>query len=98
MSEILKVNYVKNNDIKHIYVFFGAKSIRDKKRLEKLFLSDPHNSELIDIFSSDELRSIQENDIDVTFVDEQLHIDDIIETIKKKMAEYSKKIKKKYDN
>jgi hypothetical protein len=83
---IYKVSHTVNDNVKTIYVFIGKPHIEGKdKQLDKLFQRDPTKDVFAGIFSSDELANIAENDINVKFIQDKLHIDDTIEIIKKKI-------------
>lgn len=60
-----------NNKINKYYVFSGSDTIPDSST----------------IFSSDELQVIREENIEIINVDAVIHIDDTIETVKKKLIQ-----------
>ena len=86
MSQIYKVVYNKDNEAKIIYVFasFLSKIGDDINNLNELFESNKDDERFTAIFTKDELDEIKEESIMVKFVDDMIHIDDTIETIKKK--------------
>ena len=73
--DIIKVNHLEGNKIKKIYIFAG------KADLDKDFT----DSIGVQIFTEEESRTIQSENIDVEIVGGYLHGDDTISTIKKKM-------------
>jgi hypothetical protein len=77
---IYKISHIDNNTTKTIYVFIGK-----YKELNKLFQKDPGNAAFANIFLPEELDDIAENDIQVKFIPDRLHLDDTIEVIKKKI-------------
>ena len=86
MSEIYKVGYTKNDLVIKIYVYFGLRLVKDNiDEINKLFITDPNNKIFSDIFSTEELADIKKNNIEIIFLKDELHIDDTIETIKKKI-------------
>ena len=101
MTTIYKLSSVKNNGIKEIVVFYGSRLIDKKKKdykpineINELFKREQGNIEQIKIlfegvFSEDEMEYINMNDINVRFVEEYIHIDDTIETIKKKIIKHT---------
>ena len=88
MTQIYKFGYTVDNEIKQIYVFSGTKQIDEGSEevdLSRLFEAEPDNPEFDGIFSSPELDDIKSKSIPVIFIDQQIHLDDTIETIKKKL-------------
>ena len=88
MSEIYKICYIVDNKIEKIYVFFGHRHLTDgrhKIEPKDLFKKEPENPVFAHIFSEDEMKNISENSIDVIFSDEMLHLDDTVETVKRKI-------------
>jgi hypothetical protein len=75
MTEIFKVNNIKNNIVDTIYVFNGG----DKD----------NNSN--NIFNDNEIKNIESNKIKVVYIKEQLHLDDSIGMIKIKILNGLKK-------
>ena len=65
-----------------IYVFNGLNS----DKLDKLFLKDPTNKVFDGIFTAEELVTIRKNSTLVRFIPDQIHLDDTIEIIKKKIV------------
>ena len=78
-----KISHVINGTVKKIYVFSG-KQKNSAEALNKLFLKKPTDAVFADIFTPEELTDIRENAIQVRFIPEYIHLDDTIETIKKK--------------
>jgi len=89
MSKIFKIAYIDNNDIKKIYVFLGEKDISDGSDeaidLFDLFKREPSHPVFEMVFSSNEIAIINEQNINIKFCREQIHIDDTIETVKNKL-------------
>ena len=86
MSEIYKVGYTKNNLVVKIYVYFGIRLVEDNiDEINKLFITDSNNKIFSDIFSKEELVDIKNNNIEIVFLKDELHLDDTIEIIKKKL-------------
>ena len=88
---IFKVNYlIDKNNINKILVFNGNTTITTD--LNDLFYSDPSNVLFKNIFSINELQMIKEKNITVIFVNETIHIDDTIGSIKLKIVNAFEKI------
>lgn len=77
---------IENNDIKKIYVFYGASA--KETDLDSLFIKDMSNPLFNDIFSIAELEIIREKAILVTFFPMAIYPDDSIETIKEKIIQF----------
>lgn len=97
MTKVFKISYINKNEIKKIYVFLGEKEISDGSDedidLFDLFKREPSHPVFKKIFSPSEITIINENDIEVKFCKEQIHIDDTIETVKNKLIkEFSQHI------
>jgi len=86
MSTIFKFGYNVNNKVTQIYIFIGERIVNLKTdvNLNNLFKSEPNNDIFKDIFSPKELLEIKKESVELIFVNEQIHLDDTIETIKKK--------------
>jgi len=86
---IYKVSHVVDNDISTIFVFLGKiyddKTDYENEDIDLLFKNDPNNTIFDGIFQQEELEDIIENNTIVIFILESLHLDDTIETIKKKI-------------
>ena len=76
MFPIIKLNHVINNQISKIYVFIGNESS------EGNFATI---NQRLNLFTEDEFRHIQENDISVEYVKKFIHPDDTIIRIKEKI-------------
>ena len=78
-----------DNTTKIIYVFSGEfyKYTQEIEDLNKLFISDKNNEIFKNIFTSEELTSINDDSIDVEFVKWELYPDDTINTIKLKISD-----------
>ena len=88
MTQMYKFHYTVDNETKHIYVFSDATSTDEESeniQLNRLFSTEPENPVFGTIFSSVELSDIRTNSVPVTFVNQQIHLDDTIGTIKKKL-------------
>lgn len=92
MSQIFKVCYLNKNRIKKIFVFVGNKQLTDGTSvndMNKLLLENPEHELFTMIFSKDELSVVAglvKKDLEsVVFVPLLIHIDDTVETIKKKL-------------
>ncbi len=85
MSDIYKIFQTVNNEIEGIYVFIGERLVgKEDIDVNSLFGLEPENVIFQGIFSPEE-QSLVEKDISkVVFVPDQIHLDDTIETIKKK--------------
>ena len=80
---IYKISHIINGTVKKIYVFNGQKN--SKEPLDKLFQKNPADPRFDGIFSQEELTEIQEKSTEVRFLPENIHLDDTIEIIKKKV-------------
>jgi len=78
-----KVSHIKNGAVKYIYVFNGKKNSPEAQN--KLFLKNPTDKLFEGIFTPTELTTIREDNIQVRFIPERLHLDDTVEIIKKKL-------------
>ena len=83
MSKIYKVNYLNNTAIETIFVFYG-KNYNDIN-LTELFSTDSENIIFNDIFNKEELDIISNTSINVIFVSNQIHLDDTIDIVKRKI-------------
>lgn len=77
-----KISHLVDGRVKYIYIFNGK---NNTEALDKLFLKNPNDAIFAGIFSPDELTTIRDDDIRVRFIPEHIHLDDTIETIKKKV-------------
>ena len=96
MSDVIKIIYLDQDNIKKMIVFFGNNHdddstdidvITDKKThdISELFKTDSQNTIFEGVFSKDQLEQINGKNIDVHFSKQFIYIDDTIETIKKKV-------------
>ena len=89
MSDIFKVSILnRSNGIDKIYVFYGSKKLHDgasEVSPTQYFKMEPNSDPFENVFNSEELRSIAENNIDVEFVNIAIRLDDSIEEIKRKI-------------
>ena len=89
MSNIYKLNHIKDNDIEHIYVFIGGVS----------YEGENYGPKGTKFFSDKEWKNIKTNSIPVSVVKHFIHNDDTIIMIKKKLIKYlrlKKSIKQLY--
>ena len=77
-----KFSHIVNGRVKYIYVFNGQK---DTQALDRLFAKNPSDALFAGIFSPEELTEIRDDNIEVRFIPEHIHLDDTIEIIKKKL-------------
>ena len=94
LSPIFKVTkLIGKNKMGQIYVFFGNNLDIEGQDPNELFLQektkpiDTMNPAFLDIFDQDELTNINTNNIPVTFVNQSIHMDDTIGTIRLKIFE-----------
>ena len=92
MSQIFKVCHLNNEEINKLYIFIGNKQLSDGKTIDdikSLFIENPDHELFKIIFTEKELIEIKNitvtNPEKIVFVPILLHIDDTIETIKKKI-------------
>ena len=77
MSQTYKINHIEGEEIKHIYIFSSDQSV-----IEPEYEDSNGNP----IFTADEMKNIQDNNIPVDIISStQLHGDDTIGMIKKKI-------------
>ena len=81
-NSIYKVNHLVDNKIKSIYVFYGKKV--DESKINKEIV-------LKEIFSSQELENIHQNNINIEILDSKIHLDDSIGVIKTKILKVFQK-------
>ena len=87
MSQIFKIAVAGATRIEKIYVFIGNR-ITDETTIDsinKLFIEEPENEVFRGIFSEDEKEDIEEESTPIVFINQSIHLDDTIETIKKKI-------------
>jgi len=83
MTDVFKICHLVDNKIKKMYVFIGNRIIENKELdVNALYISDPSNKIFDRVFSKGEIKHLGESEI--IFVPQEIHIDDTIETIKKK--------------
>jgi len=88
-SMVYKFCYMNSNKIKKVTVCIGGRFIENKNiDINALYKSEPNNKLFSDIFSAEEKMEITSSDID--FLPMEIHLDDTIETIKKKYILASK--------
>ena len=75
-----------SNKITHLFVFYKFTSIGISiDKLQSSFLSNPNNELFLNYFSIKELEQIKNNNIQVIFIDDYIHIDDSISNLKFKI-------------
>ena len=90
MSVPYKIAHIeKNNEISTIYVFNKNNDIPSLE-LEELFSNEPNHPNFNSIFTDEEKTLISSKNITIKFVNYEIHLDDTIETIKKKIMMVSK--------
>ena len=93
---MFKVNYIVKDEIKKIYIFFGSHKIDDGVNHvdpNQLYKIEPNNPLFKDIFSEDEKANILEQKIEVELIEQYIHLDDTVETIKRKIQQvFSNKV------
>lgn len=83
---IFKVNKLSNKDTTDsIYVFYGSQFSEEIDDPTELFEEDPGNKAFSQVFDKEELDFISKNNIEVIFVNQNIHIDDSIGVIKLKI-------------
>ena len=97
MAHIYKFAHIINNEIKKIYIFFGQKTTKVVDSdvdisLDELFTMDPENSIFNGLFRPEDIKDINTKSIPLGFIDDYIHLDDTIETIKKKLLIYLKSL------
>ena len=80
MDEIYKIGYLKGNKIEKMYIFNGL----NDNNLNDLFKKDPTNDIFNKILNEKEFRMIENEGMEIEFINDRIYIDDTIETIKKK--------------
>ena len=84
MTDIIKVYNLTDKDIvKNITVYMG--SSRYQENISELFKENRSSDLFKDVFSEDEMKSIENKSIPVIFTDQFIYSDDTIESIKKKI-------------
>jgi len=91
MSNIYKVYHNNDNCFSKVYVFAGSlianQEIGSIIALQKIYDNNPKAAIFNNLFSDDEVERINRCGTKVIFVDQEIHIDDTIETIKKKLMQ-----------
>ena len=84
MSGIYKICYTVDNEIRKVFVFMGSNVIEDKSvDLNQLYRLEPSNPIFEGVFTESDIE-IFGNDVELIFTSGEIHLDDTIETIKKK--------------
>ena len=93
---MFKINYIVRDKIEKIFIFFGSHKLDDgvnKVDPNQLYKIEPKNPLFENIFSKEELEYIEKQKIEVELVEQYIHLDDTIETIKQKIKHvFSNKI------
>jgi len=85
---MFKINYIVRDKIEKIFIFFGSHKLDDginKVEPNQLYKIEPTNPLFENIFSKEELENIEKEKIEVELVEQYIHLDDSIETIKQKI-------------
>jgi hypothetical protein len=85
---MFKVNYIVRDKIEKIFIFFGSHKLDDginKVEPNQLYKIEPTNPLFENIFSKEELENIEREKIEVELIEQYIHLDDSIETIKQKI-------------
>jgi hypothetical protein len=82
---IFKVNHLTNKNIINEIIVFYDSSFTNIDNLETLFNSEPTNELFEIVFNKDELKEIVEKNIKVVWINDTIHIDDNIGSIKIKI-------------
>ena len=97
INQIFKINHLIGETINKIIVFYGINLSGED--LNELFKTEPKNElfkipgkEEEYIFDDNELENITQNNIDVEFIEDEIHIDDSIGTVKLKIVDAFSKI------
>ena len=88
MSQIYKVAHTRNNEIMRLYVFLGPKMKalgKTNVELQKMFMENPQAEVFKTMFDTEDLANLSGTKPPITFLEEEIHIDDTVETIKKKI-------------
>ena len=84
MSGIYKICYTVDNEIRKVFVFMGSNVIEDKGvDLNQLYRLEPSNPIFEGVITESDIE-IFGNDVELVFTSGEIHLDDTIETIKKK--------------
>ena len=83
MSGIYKVCYTVDNEIRKVFVFMGSRVIEDKSiDINQLYRLEPSNPVFEGVLSEDEKQLY--GAAEIVFNSGEIHLDDTVETIKKK--------------
>lgn len=90
MSSVYKVAYTVNNKVSQVLVFIGSRLVgKPEMDTERLFELEPQNQLFQGVFSDLELEQIADDGSKIVFVDGEIHPDDTVETVKKKIISAS---------
>ena len=86
MAGVYKVAYAKQHVVEKLYVFIGNRLV-DKQDIDiqSLFNLEPSNALFEGVFDESEIDAIAKDNTEVLFVNAEIHPDDTIETVKKKI-------------
>ena len=84
MSGIYKICYTVDNEIRKVFVFMGSNVIEDKGvDINQLYRLEPSNPVFEGVITESDI-AIFGDDVELVFTTGEIHLDDTIETIKKK--------------
>jgi len=84
MSGIYKICYTVDNEIRKVFVFMGSNVIEDKSvDINQLYRLEPSNPIFEGVITESDI-AIFGDDVEIVFTTGEIHLDDTIETIKKK--------------
>jgi hypothetical protein len=85
MSEVIKLAHVASNKVNTLYVFIGSVALgRDIGGLQRSLTSESPDPMFSDFLSEKELADIKSGELEAVLVNEEIHPDDTIETVKRK--------------
>src|SRR6056300_1540987 len=85
MSEVIKLAHVVSNKVNTLYVFIGSVALgRDIGELQRSLTSESPDSMFSSFLSEKELADIKSGEVEAVLVNEEIHPDDTIETVKRK--------------
>jgi hypothetical protein len=86
MAGVYKVAYAKQHVVEKLYVFIGSRLIdKEDIDIQTLFNLEPNNALFDGVFDESEIDAIAKDNTEVLFVNAEIHSDDTIETVKKKI-------------
>ena len=85
MSEVIKLAHVVSNKVNTLYVFIGSVALgRDIGELQRSLTSESPDPMFSDFLSEKELADIRSGELEAVLVNEEIHPDDTVETVKRK--------------